>query len=82
MATLEVLAIELELPWSIGKIEERAARRFHRLQFACVNCMEPRVQRFFIQRDHDTAEPLFFTDRAHLPDRHQNEIIGTGEPLC
>jgi len=24
---------------------------------------------------------LFFTDRAHLPDRHQNENIGTGEPL-
>src|SRR5260370_16547345 len=74
--------VELEFPRCVGKIEQRAAGRLHRLQFAGVDTVQTRAQRFFIEWHRaPTIEPLLFTNFADLAAAHHHPIVGTRESV-
>src|SRR5208282_571453 len=74
--------IELELPRRVGKIEQRAARRFHRLQLAGVDAVQSRAQRFFVERHRAAGvETLLLADFAHLAAAQHNPIVGAGKAV-
>jgi len=74
--------IELELPRRVGKIEQRAARGFHRLQFAGVDSVQSGAQRLFVERHRAAAfETLFLANFADLAAAQYYPIVGTGEAV-
>ncbi len=74
--------VELELPRRVGKIEQRAARRLHRLQLARVDSVQARAQRFLVEGHRAAAfEALLLANFAHLAAAQHDPIFGTRETI-
>ena len=74
--------VELEFPRRVGKIEQRAARRFHRLQLAGENPVQSRAQRLFVEGHQAAAfEALLLANFADLAAAQHDAIVRTRETV-
>src|SRR5260370_333432 len=75
-------SVEWQRPRRVGKAEQLASRRFHRLQLAGVDSVQARAQRLFVERHRAAAfEALLFANLADLAAAEHDPIVRTGEAV-
>jgi hypothetical protein len=74
--------VELEFPWRVRKIEQRASCRFHRLHFPGGDPVKSPLEEVFFERHHVVRQQSLVDPRlADAFNRHHDVIVRAREPV-